>query len=248
MFVLMAPTDQRFLFFSQTLPPIAVCWLILVLILGLRIHFTNVLSVNEAKLTAEIQQLKTLTRRLNASEDVSTPPAAIRNRTDRSAGDQEPETNVSRAQWSVDAYCPGSNGRRCQPCQRGWHFFQSGCYAMLYPDPPGWKTWEEAREDCRGKNSDLVSMDNAAEKGDGKTTTGARKKKKNMNFLQGHWIGLRVEDGRWKWVDGSDLNQTSWIVAPADGHCAASVTAARWRSVSCGDRNRWSCKKKALFV
>ncbi|XP_034410167.1 C-type lectin domain family 12 member B-like [Cyclopterus lumpus] len=159
-----APPDQRFLFFSQTLPPIAVCWLILVLILGLRIHFTNVLSVNEAKLTAEIQQLKTLTRRLNASEDVSTPPAAIRNRTDRSAGDQEPETNVSRAQWSVDAYCPGSNGRRCQPCQRGWHFFQSGCYAMLYPDPPGWKTWEEAREDCRGKNSDLVSMDNAAEK------------------------------------------------------------------------------------
>ncbi|XP_034409154.1 M protein, serotype 6-like isoform X4 [Cyclopterus lumpus] len=39
-----APPDQRFLFFSQTLPPIAVCWLILVLILGLRIHFTSVIS------------------------------------------------------------------------------------------------------------------------------------------------------------------------------------------------------------
>ncbi|XP_068585932.1 killer cell lectin-like receptor subfamily G member 1 [Cebidichthys violaceus] len=215
-------TDQRCLFFTRSLPLIAVCWLILLLIVGLRIHFTNVISENEAKLTAEIQQLK--------SNSTGQPR------------DTETNLNVSRAQWSVDAYCPKSTGRRCQPCQNGWNYFQSSCYVMLHPDPPDWKNWEEARENCRGRNSDLVFIDNAAEK------SIISHYSWGSSGTDGHWIGLRVEDGGWKWVDGSDLNETSWIDAPADGHCGVSVTDVGWRSVSCSNRNRWSCKKKALSV
>ncbi|KAK1895527.1 C-type lectin domain family 5 member A [Dissostichus eleginoides] len=74
------------------------------------------------------------------------------------------ELNVSRAQWSIDSYCLGNTEDKCQPCQKGWFLSQPSCYAINNPPSPGWKTWEEAREDCKGKNSDLAVAHNPAEK------------------------------------------------------------------------------------
>ncbi|XP_038566355.1 C-type lectin domain family 10 member A-like isoform X2 [Micropterus salmoides] len=151
------------------------------------------------------------------------------------------EFNVSRAQWSIDAYCPKENqNRQCKPCQDGWLPSQSSCYAINDPDVSGQKTWEEARENCRGKISDLVVIVDQTEK----------------TFIEtkswspgGYWIGLRAEDGKWKWVDGSVLTENSWIQQPAtNGQCVISVQTEGWKSVSCGARNRWICKKKALSL
>ncbi|KAF3839154.1 hypothetical protein F7725_017871 [Dissostichus mawsoni] len=74
-------------------------------------------------------------------------------------------------------------------------------------------TWEEAREDCKGKNSDLAVARTPAEK--------AAIKEKSIGY-NGYWIGLRVVNKQWKWVDGSDLTDSSWIDLPdpVDGHCA----------------------------
>ncbi|XP_037640160.1 C-type lectin domain family 12 member B-like [Sebastes umbrosus] len=188
-----APPDQRFRFLTQSFPPIAVCWLILLVIMGLRIHFTSVISENNAKLMAENQQLNTQNQGLEGQKNILT--EQIRN--------VETSGNVSRAQWSIDAYCPKINEeRQCKPCQDGWQHFQVSCYLINNLDLPKWKTWEEARENCRGKNSDLVVIDNAAEK----------VMKKNIFYrgssgTDGYWIGLRVENRKWKWVDGSDLTE-----------------------------------------
>ncbi|KAJ4921280.1 hypothetical protein JOQ06_026224 [Pogonophryne albipinna] len=115
------------------------------------------------------------------------------------------ELNVSRAQWSIDSYCLGNTDKKCQPCQKGWNLTEPSCYASNYLPYPGWKTWEEAQEDCKGKNSDLAVAHNPDEKEAINT---------NSFGPHGFWIGLRVEDGEWKWVDGSDLTDSSWIAAP----------------------------------
>ncbi|XP_028435656.1 C-type lectin domain family 10 member A-like [Perca flavescens] len=77
------------------------------------------------------------------------------------------ELNVSRAQWSIDAYCPKtSNVRQCNACLKGWLTTNSqatNCYAYNNPFPPDQKTWEEARENCRGKRSDLVVVNSQEE-------------------------------------------------------------------------------------
>ncbi|XP_068999606.1 C-type lectin domain family 10 member A-like [Embiotoca jacksoni] len=111
------------------------------------------------------------------------------------------ELNISRAQWSIDAYCPRKDGaRHCNSCQPGWTLFQSRCYVVLdYKTFTNRKTWEEARENCMIRSSDLVVVDNAEEK----TLVSVNSWGSSGN--EGYWIGLKVEDGKWKWVDGSDL-------------------------------------------
>ncbi|XP_028437031.1 C-type lectin domain family 12 member B [Perca flavescens] len=75
------------------------------------------------------------------------------------------ELNVSRAQWSIDAYCPKTTSvRQCKACQNGWELTGSNCYVYHDAVLPDQKTWEEARQDCRGKGSDLVVVHNEEEK------------------------------------------------------------------------------------
>ncbi|KAK1895855.1 C-type lectin domain family 12 member B [Dissostichus eleginoides] len=76
------------------------------------------------------------------------------------------ELNISQAQWSIDSYCLGNTDDKCQPCQFGWFLSQPSCYAINDPPSPGWKTWEEAREECKGKNSDLAVAQEITEEAD----------------------------------------------------------------------------------
>ncbi|XP_008296151.1 asialoglycoprotein receptor 1-like isoform X2 [Stegastes partitus] len=154
------------------------------------------------------------------------------------------ELNTSRAQWTIDAYCPENKGnRQCKPCQDGWEMSESNCYVIHNTDNyDELKTWEEAQENCRGKNSDLAVAATEAQKNvvTGYSWPG--------NYNQ-YWIGLRAEDNKWKWVDGTDLTESSWIQQPPpEGFCAVSVNNAGWRAVSCDMKNRWICQKKALSV
>ncbi|KAI4794084.1 hypothetical protein KUCAC02_032290 [Chaenocephalus aceratus] len=214
----------------------------------LRANNTN-LSLENANLTRDnknlTDQLGNLTQAYNVSE---------RNVKDLSAGVQELETkknnltqqiqnmetnrnelDISRAQWSIESYCLGNTDKKCKPCQKGWSLTQPSCYAYNNAQPPIKKTWEEAQEDCRGNNSDLAV---------------ARSNQGQSFGPNGFWIGLRVEDGKWKWVDGSDLTE-SWISVPdpVDGRCAWFYKDQKgWYSVSCEEKHQWICQKKALSV
>ncbi|KAM9353602.1 uncharacterized protein ABDE67_005999 [Symphorus nematophorus] len=152
--------------------------------------------------------------------------------------------NVSQAQWSIDAYCPKENGnRRCEPCQKHWSHSQSSCYAINDAESDRHKTWVEAREDCKGKGSDLAVIDNQDEK------TFISNNSWRSSGTKGYWIGLRAKDGKWKWLNGTDLTETSWIQQrPTDGHCAISVHNEGWKSVNCSEKQMWICGKAALFV
>uniref|UniRef100_A0A3Q0RDP6 C-type lectin domain-containing protein n=1 Tax=Amphilophus citrinellus TaxID=61819 RepID=A0A3Q0RDP6_AMPCI len=127
-----------------------------------------------------------------------------------------------------------------KPCEKGWLPFESGCYAINNAELPEHKTWDEARENCKGKISDLAVVINAAEK------TYLSDNSWGSSGNKGYWIGLRVKDGKWKWVDGSDLTDNSWIrQPPSDGLCAISVQNQGFKSVHCNNKNQWICKKNA---
>ncbi|XP_069031044.1 snaclec A9-like [Embiotoca jacksoni] len=205
---------------------------------------TSVISENNAELTAEKinlekqnQELKTQNQELEMEK---------RNLTNQ-IKDMEAkgnELNISRAQWSIDAYCPRKDGaRHCNSCQPGWNLFQSSCYVVFdYKNSTDWKTWEEARELCKIRSSDLVVVDNAEEKK--YVSDNSWKSSGNKRY----WIGLKAEDGKWKWVNGSDLADSSWIENPTDGHCEISVKNEGLKSVNCTNRNKWICEQKALSV
>ncbi|XP_038148316.1 C-type lectin domain family 17, member A-like [Cyprinodon tularosa] len=154
------------------------------------------------------------------------------------------ELNVSRAQWSINEYClKKSNGGKCSPCQEGWNHFQTSCYAYNDADEKDRKNWTEARENCTGKVSDLTVVENEEEK------------EINNNFspaikgIKGYWIGLRADQGKWKWINGAELINTSWIKHNAtDGQCVTVLKGDEWRSVSCDEKNAWICEKKALTI
>ncbi|XP_035983800.1 C-type lectin domain family 12 member B [Fundulus heteroclitus] len=153
------------------------------------------------------------------------------------------EQNVSRAQWSVDEYCPKENKRNCSSCQKGWLLSQSSCYAVNNAEPPNQKTWEEAREICRGKISDLTVV------GDEEEKNFVKDKSWVNDNITGYWIGLRAEGEKWRWIDGSDLTNQAWIQQqPVDGQCVTSLQNREWRSVSCNETNAWICEKKALSI
>ncbi|XP_041844073.1 asialoglycoprotein receptor 1-like [Melanotaenia boesemani] len=152
--------------------------------------------------------------------------------------------NTSRAQWSINAYCRQQDSpRTCKTCESGWLHSQSSCYGVNDHDSAGQRNWEEARKDCRGKGSDLVVVADDNEK---KNISG---NSWGSYGFRGYWIGLRAKDGKWKWVDGSDLANTSRMTVPAtDGRCVISVQHEGWKSVSCDEKQRWICEKAALSV
>ncbi|KAK2909752.1 hypothetical protein Q8A73_007467 [Channa argus] len=146
----------------------------------------SVLERNITNLTAQNQELES--QRDNLTQQI------------RDMETKWKEDNVTRAQWSIDQYCPKDNNRRtCKACQQGWNNNQFSCYAVNNAERSDQKTWEEARENCTGKNSDLAVIVNEAQK---KFTTDNSWKQAGIS---GYWIGLKVEDGRWKWVDGTNL-------------------------------------------
>ncbi|XP_033182263.1 C-type lectin domain family 10 member A-like isoform X1 [Anabas testudineus] len=156
------------------------------------------------------------------------------------------EQNISRAQWTIDTYCPkGSNERQCKACPKGWENFQTSCFAINNAEAPKQRTWEGAREDCRGRNSDLAVIDNEAQK------TFITGKSWTESGINGYWIGLRGENGRWKWINGSFLTESSWVQQPPTNNnsCAASLQNLNpWKSMDCDVKNAWICGQQALTV
>ncbi|XP_040899637.1 CD209 antigen-like protein A isoform X2 [Toxotes jaculatrix] len=257
--------DKKSPSFTQSVPTIAVSWVVLLVIVGLHIYFTSVISENNNKLNEEILNLTTRNQELETrNQELETQKQELEKRNqEHEKRNQElekernnltekiqniqtewNELNITRTQWSIDSYCPKkSNPRQCKACEEGWLIEQSSCYVIFDAQPPGQRNWEGAREDCRGKISDLAVVVNEQEK------KYIIEHSWGSSGDKGYWIGLRAEDGRWKWVDGRNLTESSWIQQPAiNGQCVISVENRGWKSASCSDRNRWICKKAALSV
>ncbi|XP_037532698.1 asialoglycoprotein receptor 1-like [Nematolebias whitei] len=201
------------------------------------------LTGENQKLTMQKQELETQKEELETQ--IQKLEAETRNLTDQMTNMEAiwNKQNISRAQWSVDAYCPNKNGRTCSACQKDWLLLESSCYVINNPYEPDQKTWEEAQAGCKSKTSDLVSVENETEK------KFISDKSWSSSDTKGYWIGLRAENNKWKWVDGSDLANNGWMQEPPnDGCCAISVQNQDWKSVKCSSKQKWICEMKALSI
>nr|XP_040025330.1 C-type lectin domain family 12 member B-like isoform X5 [Gasterosteus aculeatus aculeatus] len=167
-----APPDRRLLFSSPSLPLLAVCWILLLLIMGLRIYFTtisdDITEMNQLRenLLAAKQELRNLSKNTELKNEIQ----ELKENFTKQITDLEDnweKFNVNRAQWTIDSYCPAdtSKVRTCSACQRGWYHIQKSCYVFHNSEAPSdLKTWEEARENCRGRDADLVVVHDEEEK------------------------------------------------------------------------------------
>ncbi|XP_032415395.1 asialoglycoprotein receptor 1-like isoform X1 [Xiphophorus hellerii] len=141
----------------------------------------------------------------------------------------------------INEYCHRTNNKRSGSCESGWTYCQYSCYAVNNAEPPTHKTWNEARDDCNRKTSDLTVVGNEEEKLFLDDTSW------DKQGIKGYWIGLRAVGGKWKWINGSYLTNQAWIQQqPAtDGQCVTSLQNREWTSVSCTKKNAWICEKKS---
>ncbi|XP_065420340.1 killer cell lectin-like receptor subfamily B member 1B allele A, partial [Chrysemys picta bellii] len=88
-----------------------------------------------------------------------------------------------------------AGGSGCKLCPRDWRLHGNKCYWLSKER----KDWTGSRDDCSGKSSRMLVIQNREE----------------MDFIQdvvqnaGYiWIGLKVTptEGKWTWVDGSPLD------------------------------------------
>eukprot|EP00063_Salmo_salar_P048599 XP_014023434.1 PREDICTED: CD209 antigen-like protein E [Salmo salar] len=130
-----------------------------------------------------------------------------------------------------------------QHTQQRWRYYNSNFYFISTE----MKTWEGSREDCVRRGADLVVI-NSREK---------------YVFIHGlsketFWIGLtdRVEEGIWKWVDGTALTTGYWGRGQPNNQngmeedCAArwsdlSTTDNGWHDAPCNELHFWICEKMA---
>ncbi|KAM4568612.1 C-type lectin domain family 10 member A-like isoform 2-T2 [Fundulus diaphanus] len=231
-----AAPGHKFPSFSKFFLLLAAYWLILLVVIPLHIHFHLIAQFELKQRTTELDEVKKENQQLQTEKKILTEQIETMEKTWN-------EQNVSRAQWSIDEYCPKANKGICTSCQKGWKKQFSSCYANNDAEPSDRRNWEEAREDCRTKNSDLPVVFDQTEKDYVNTQSPA------IKGIQGYWIGLRAEGGKWRWIDGSDLTNQDWIQQqPDDGQCVTSLQGREWRSVSCDEKNAWICEKKALSV
>uniref|UniRef100_A0A3Q3C2H0 C-type lectin domain-containing protein n=1 Tax=Haplochromis burtoni TaxID=8153 RepID=A0A3Q3C2H0_HAPBU len=91
----------------------------------------------------------------------------------------------------------------CYKCEEGWEQHGGKCYYFSISK----SSWNKSRDECRAKRGDLVKIDSREED----VMTEAEDK---------FWIGLTdsAVEGRWLWVDGSQLNQslTFWRMKEPD--------------------------------
>ncbi|XP_042600705.1 C-type lectin domain family 4 member F-like [Cyprinus carpio] len=114
------------------------------------------------------------------------------------------------------------------------------------------KSWDESRRYCTERGADLIII-NSREKQDFVT---------KITDKREFWIGVTdiVEEGTWKWVDGTSVTSGFWassghIREPNGGkleNCAVTYLKKNpeligWIDVNCNGAYQWICEKSSWF-
>ncbi|XP_034143926.1 CD209 antigen-like protein A [Esox lucius] len=129
-----------------------------------------------------------------------------------------------------------------RPCQEGWRKFESSCYFLSTAN----ETWEKSRQDCLGRDANLVIINSEEEQIFINRLNGANEKM---------WMGLTDAhaEGTWKWVNGTPLTIAYWEVGQpnswngTDQDCGEfvhrSVDPGEWSDDNCSFKQHWICEK-----
>ncbi|XP_051540902.1 C-type lectin domain family 10 member A [Myxocyprinus asiaticus] len=119
-----------------------------------------------------------------------------------------------------------------------WIYYNFSFYYFSYE----YESWSDSRQYCKQRGADLVIINSPKEQ------EFLQKAVANEKF----WIGLKIEEGAWKWVDGSTLTTGYWRQDyPYYNYYNyysyyAVMTASGW--IDQWDyKYRWICKRRFCF-
>ncbi|XP_056592929.1 asialoglycoprotein receptor 1-like [Triplophysa dalaica] len=101
------------------------------------------------------------------------------------------------------------------------------------------KSWTDSREDCKERGADLVIINSIEEQEFMQNATAGY-------GFNPFWIGLRKEEGLWKWIDETTLKTSFWIdgYPRSDNHYCARTSSSGWSDFSCDAKYGWICEKR----
>ncbi|KAM4603896.1 uncharacterized protein ACJ7VT_018542 [Polymixia lowei] len=180
------------------------------------------LKISYNNVTSERDQLRTISSNLSKQRD-----QLQRNNSNLIEERDQLQAEVARLNVTVTELST-------KRCPEEWTLFGSSCYYSSTET----KTWQESRQDCQRRGADLIIINS------GEKQTFIKK------FHERIWIGLSDlhTEGRWKWVDGSNLINGRW--APGEPNdsggedCAELVNGlGAWNDLPCSNRRNWVCEQ-----
>ncbi|XP_030399814.1 killer cell lectin-like receptor subfamily F member 1 [Gopherus evgoodei] len=126
----------------------------------------------------------------------------------------------------------------CRLCAPNWLLHGDKCYWLSKES----KKWNESREDCSAKSSQMLMSQDQREMAFIKTITEGK---------YSIWIGLHLttSKGNWTWVDGSPLNQTGVsLLAPDTGNSCGVWKENQIRGEICSGSFKWICQREAVPI
>ncbi|KAK2830723.1 hypothetical protein Q5P01_018654 [Channa striata] len=156
--------------------------------------------------------------------------------------------NLQTLKDENEAMSKNLSGPKCEKC---WERHGGKCYYFSF----GGATWQQSRDECRRQGGELVKIDSREEQEFLESIVRKEMKDDEDKF----WIGLTdsVVEGRWLWVDGSELNTslTFWNRNEPDnwkgedcvrmGVKAGADDLKSWFDRACHIEQRRICEKPA---
>ncbi|ETN81176.1 lectin C-type domain protein [Necator americanus] len=145
----------------------------------------------------------------------------------------------------------GSNSDNAN-CDSDWTYFDltKSCYYVGSDN-----TFDSAEADCKSLGGHLTSIVNAFENNFVASLTEVGQKQDTNGMT---WIGLRYQQNKWTWMDGSDSSYLNWMKGKPEKDASKYACAeilqddykgakTQWNDVDCGVRMRkYVCKKPAV--
>ncbi|XP_026577960.1 killer cell lectin-like receptor subfamily B member 1B allele C [Pseudonaja textilis] len=131
-----------------------------------------------------------------------------------------------------------ANLRNLKLCPKDWLLHENKCYWISGEK----QTWNESRDNCRAKDSELAILKEEAELHYIHHVT------KGAQML---WIGLSANSKtrKWLWMDNSPYNNKEKPnIMEAQGNSCGMVKGPKVISESCSAVTKWICETEALII